>query len=325
MISPVTAYFEAARALAGASSAVICGHVDPDGDAIGSVLGLTLALRHLGIDAAPTLADDREPPATYSFLPGMQLVRPASELTAAPMFVALDAPSYARLGVAEGLAREADTLVVIDHHPDNDGFGTVSVVEAGAAATGQMLWRMLPLLEIQPDQDVATCLYVALLTDTGRFQYGNSSAQVLRDAASMADAGAAIHDLYLRIYENARPEQLAIVARTLSRLTVANEGCVAYSWISDDDIAETGALPEETENLVDSIRSLAGPAAVFLVKCRDTQCRVSLRGKNGTDVGAIARLYGGGGHRAAAGFTYEGSLASLLPGLLGNLPGAGGR
>lgn len=315
-------YDEAARTLAGASSVVVCAHVDPDGDAIGSTLGLTLALRRLGIEAAPVLAEDRGAPETYAFLNGFGELRPASETEAAPpVFVALDTPNPERLGAAARLARTAGRLVVIDHHPDNTCYGSVNLVDSEAAAVGQIVWRLLPLLGVKPDADMALCCYVALLTDTGRFQYSNSDSRVLRDAADMAEHGIDMHAVYERLYENQSLGHIEIVGRVKSRIVLANGGRVAYSWVTDDDFAETGATHETTENLVDAIRVIGGPDVVFLAKVANGNCRVSLRAKGRGDVGGVARNFGGGGHVAAAGFVFECDLEALLPQLLPLLPG----
>jgi bifunctional oligoribonuclease and PAP phosphatase NrnA len=313
-------YAQVATALLGASSAVVCAHVDPDGDAIGSVLGLTLALRRIGVDAVPALAEQDGVPPTYAFLPGFEALRPAAELEPPPLVIALDTPSCARLGAAERLVKAADRCVVLDHHPDNARYANVNLVDPTAAATGQIVWRLLPLLGVEPDAELARCLYVALLTDTGRFQYGNTNATVLRDAAAMLDTGVDAHDVYLRVYENQTLGQMEMVGRVKARVHVVNHGRVAYSFVEDSDFAETGASRQATENLVDAIRVLGGVDAVFLAKVTQGECRVSLRAKSDVDVGGVARGLGGGGHRAAAGFTFTGTLEELLGTLLPLLP-----
>jgi phosphoesterase RecJ-like protein len=312
---------EAARALKGARLAVVCAHVHPDADAVGSALGLVLALRELGIDAVPVLADGDGPPATYAFLPGFELYRTVESLAVPDVFVALDAPSWDRLGDAEDLARRAGKVVTIDHHPDSDLFGAENVVDPTAAATGQILWRMLPALGVAPTRDIAQCLYVAVMTDTGRFSYGNTDEAVLRDAAAMLDAGADAFGAYAAVYESRSACYMRMLGLTLSRVTHANGGLVAYSWITDEDIASCGALPGETEDLVDVVRTVGGVEAVLLLKPNDTETRVSLRAKGSFDVGAVARVLGGGGHHAASGATVLGSLDQALAAILPLLPG----
>jgi phosphoesterase RecJ-like protein len=312
---------EVARALTRASSVVVCAHVHPDGDAVGSTLGLVLALRGLGIEAIPTLADGTVPPSTYAFLPGFDLYRTADSLAAPDVFVALDTPNWSRLGDAEELARSAGSVVTIDHHPDNTGYGTLNAVDSAAAATGQIIWRMLPQLGCAVTPDVAQCLYVAVMTDTGRFSYGNTDEAVLRDAAAMLDAGADAFRAYGAVYESRSACYMRILGITLSRVTHANNGRVAYSWITDTDIASCGGLAGETEDLVDVVRTVGGVEAVVLLKPNETETRVSLRAKGSFDVGAAARMLGGGGHHAASGATVPGGLDDALAAILPLLPG----
>ena len=312
----------AADALRCARDVVVCAHVDPDGDAVGSVLGLTLSLRRAGIKAVPTLADDGPPPGAYSFLPGFDMFEAVERLDVPDVFVTLDTPTPARLGSALGLAQCARERVIVDHHPDSACFlSSTCVIAAAAAATGELVWELLPLLGVEPDGDIATCLYAALVTDTGRFQYTNTTATTLRHAADMIEAGAESHTIYRQVYESRSRGALELVGRTLSRITLDNGGAVAYSWIDARDLAECGVGMSETETLIDQVRQLRGVDAVFLVKMSEEgRCRVSLRSKGHADVGSVARQLGGGGHRAAAGFTWEGGFEGLLERLLPELP-----
>lgn len=309
-------------ALRRATSVVVCGHVRPDGDAVGSVLGLTLALRDNGIPAVPTLANAAEAPSTYSWLPGFGLYVPASQLATPQVFIALDTPNPTRLGDAEPLARAAETLVVIDHHPDATEYGTHAVLDSSAAATGQLVWDLVKELDVAPSPDVALCCYTGLLTDTGRFSYQNTTADALRDAAEMIEAGVDPAQAARLTYQNRSAASLALEARVMSRLTLANGGRVAYSWVTDEDFAETGARREEGEPLPDAIRELRDIDAAVLIGQRGDQWRVNLRAKTTADVGSVARAFGGGGHTAASGFTWENpSKDELLGKLLPMLPG----
>ncbi|MDT8433377.1 MAG: DHH family phosphoesterase [Anaerosomatales bacterium] len=315
------AYHRVAVELRKASSVAVCAHVKPDGDAIGSVLGLTLALRDAGIAAVPTLADAEKPPGSYEFMPGYGLFVPAAELEPPQVFVALDTPGTDRLGVAAALAESAETLISIDHHPDNSGFGTVNLTDPAAAATGLMVWRLLRALDQPPSPEVALCCWVALVTDTGRFAYSNTSPDALRDAADMLEAGVDAAEAHHRLYESRTAAAMALETRVLSRLTLANDGRVAYAWVHDSDYPETGAHPWETEHLVDAVRALEGIDVALLLRVHPEGVRVNLRAKTGHDVSAVARRWGGGGHVAAAGFNHRGGLEAVLAELLPNLPG----
>ena len=311
----------AASAIRRASSVVAGSHRDPDGDAIGSALGLLHALEAAGLAATVTLASGSRCPSTYTFLPGSDRFVAADALTPPDVFIALDAPDLSRLGDAEPLARAASTLIMIDHHPDAIEQGHIHVFDPAAAATGCLVWDLLPHLDVVPDAGIATCLYTALLTDTGRFSYANTSPAALRTAADMVDAGADPSYVYTNAYESRSAAAQRLIGLTLERVTLANHGRVAYSWVTEADFQRTGALPEEGENLIDHVRALGGIDAALLAKVSKGQVRGSLRAKRDADVGSVARALGGGGHRAASGFTFEGSLDDLLARLLPLLPG----
>lgn len=318
-----TPYHRAAVHLRHASSVVVCAHVRPDGDAVGSTLGLVLALRAAGIPAIPALADVRQAPVSYAFLPGHALYVQAADLEVPEVFVALDVPKLDRLGEARELARGAETLIVIDHHPDNEGFGTIDITDSDTASTAQLVWHLLDALEVRPTPEIASCLYVGLMTDTGRFQYDNTGPAALRDAADMVEAGANPADLARLVYQERTPSSLALEARIMSRITLANNGAVAYALVYDDDFTETGAVPEDGENLPDAIRVIGGVQAIVLLRqFGPDEVRGNLRAKTGFDVGSVARELGGGGHHAAAGFTAQGTIDDVLPRLLALLPGS---
>lgn len=317
------AYHHAIVALRKAASVVVCAHVKPDGDAMGSVLALTLALRDAGIPAVPTLADDQAAPATYAFLPGFGLFVPASALEAPDVFVALDTPDPSRLGVAQTLCASAGTVVVIDHHPDAKPYGAIDVLDSTAAASAELVWGLVRELGTPPSADVALCCYTGLATDTGRFAYDNTTAETFRVAAELVDAGVDPSSTARLLYQDRSAAALALEARVLARLALANHGHVAHSFVTGADFTETGARREEGELLPDAIRALGGVDVALLVGERDGELRVNLRAKTGFDVGTVARTFGGGGHRAASGFTWpDTDRVALLARLLPLLPGA---
>ncbi len=318
-----TPFHRAAVHLRHAASVAVGAHVRPDGDAIASALGLTLALRAAGIAAAPTLADDTPPPLTYAFLPGFALFVPCTEIEQPDIFVALDTTSLSRLGDAEPLARAARELIVIDHHPDNEFFGTVDIVDPTASATAQLVWRLVERLEVPRTSDIALCCYTGIMTDTGRFAYDNTTPRALRDAADMIEAGVEPSEVARLVYQERTPAALKLEARVLARLTVVNGGRVVYSWCSDEDFIDTGASPADTEELPDAVRRIGRVDVAVLLHVASGEVRANLRAKTGFDVATVARVFGGGGHAPAAGFTFEGTVEDLLPRLLALLPGAG--
>lgn len=318
----LAALHHAAVALRRASSVVVCAHVRPDGDAIGSALALTLALRERGVPAIPTLADDRDAPNTYQWLPGYKLYAAASQLEPPAVFVAVDTPNLERLGVARPLAESAETLVVIDHHPDAREYGDVNVLDPKAAATGELIWKLVDVLDVRPTREIALCCYVALFTDTGRFSYQNTTASALRDAADMVDAGVDPAEVARLVYQTRTSASLALEARAMSRLTYANDERVAYTAVYDSDFEETGARAEEAEHLPEAIRVVECIEVAMLLRQKGTEVRGNLRAKTTFDVGAVARQLGGGGHAAAAGFTVlDSTVDQVLAQILPLLPG----
>jgi bifunctional oligoribonuclease and PAP phosphatase NrnA len=315
------AYHHALVALRRATSVVVCAHVRPDGDAMGSVLALTLALRENGVPAVPTLAHGSRVPTTYGFLPGYSLFVPVHDLEAPQVFVAIDSPNLDRIGDAAKLAKAAETLVVIDHHPDTLAFGDVLIHEPSAAASGQIVWDLVKEFDNPPSADVAQCCYVGLVTDTGRFCYDNTTADSFRAAAEMVEAGANPSEIAVYVFQSRSAASLAIENRAMSRLTIANGGRVAYAWVNDDDFDEIGALPEEAESLPDAVRVVEGVDVAILLRQAGGEVRGNLRSKTGFDVAAVARHFGGGGHHAASGFTFSGTIDGLLPQLLALMPG----
>ena len=313
-------YHRAAVALRKARSVVVCAHVRPDGDAVGSVLGMTLALRAAGIAAVPTLADERPAPSTYAFLPGHSLYVPAADLASPDVFVALDTPVPERLGVARALMESASEIVIIDHHPDAQHYGAHCVCDATMAATGQMVWRLLPALDVKATPEIALPLYVALMTDTGRFSYDNTSPDALRDAAQMLESGVDPAQAARQVYQERSVASLELEGLALSRLRTIADGRIAWTYLTDEDFEATGALPEEAEHLPDAIRVLGGIDVAVLLRQKGNEVRGNLRAKSGADVGSVARMLGGGGHRAAAGFTVSpGRVEDVIADVVGRL------
>lgn len=311
-----------ARALLDArGTIVVCAHERPDGDAVGSVLGLVLALRSLDRPAVGRLVDDGELSRAYTALPGAGWLRVVDPDEECDVLVALDTTGLERLGAAAALADKARMVVAIDHHPDNQGFGDPDWIDPEAPAVGAQIWELLPALGVTADADIATCLYVALMTDTGRFLHDNTTPRAFRIASEMADAGARVMDVSRDVFLSRPAGATALLGRVLSRLTLANDGAVAYSWLTDDDLTTLEVSPADTEDLVDQVRMTAGPRVALLAKVGNGTTRLSFRSKDGTDVAAIARLLGGGGHRAAAGATLEGGLDDALAAVLPLLPG----
>ena len=315
-MSSVADWDAAVQALRDADRVNLACHVNPDGDALGSLLGTALGLKKLGKEVFPTWgAAPVQMPPSYAFLPGVDLLVQPTDLPECEAFVALDCGAGHRLGAVEKLARGCDPLLNIDHHPGNDAFGTLNVVVTSASSTAELVARLLVDLGVELDRDIATALYVGIVTDTGRFQYSNSTPDTLRLAADLLSYGVDAPYIAQEVYESSPFGYLKLVGRILDRAVLHEAERFVYSWIKLDDLTETGVAPDETDGLIDLVRSTrAADVAAMFKEQRDGAWRVSMRSK-ARSVGELARARGGGGHDLAAGFTasdVESTAASLL-------------
>ncbi len=301
-------------------STVVClsSHVNPDGDALGSLLGLTLALSAQGKAVYAALPRPEQFPPQYHFLPGREMLRDPEEIPeGADLFIALDCSNAERLEGLRPKAEGARFLVNVDHHEDNNLFGHLDLVDPGASSTSELVYRLLRAGGWESTPEVATCLYTGLVTDTGRFQHRNTSPEALAVASELAAAGADLALISREVYESQSLSYTRLVGRALERAEVLEDLGLVFSYITQRDLRETGASLQETEDLIDHLRTVRGTrVAAILKELEDGKVRVSLRSRDGAEVGPVARALGGGGHANAAGYTsdldIEGSLARLL-------------
>lgn len=321
---------KAARMLEGADRVVVIGHQYPDGDAIGSVLGLGLMLRSRGCDVQASWPEPFDVPLKYSFLPGMEmLVRPERVDFDATVAIALDCATSERL---EELAERSlkRPLINIDHHPDNSMYGEANIIRREAAATAQMIHDLIPSFGLALDEDVAVCLYTGLVTDTGRFQFSNTTAETLRVASDLVAAGVEPHRIFTQVYQCDSLAYLRLSGDVMCRAVYEPELGLVYGFLTQKDLKRFGVEMTETEDLIDYLRTLRGHRIVALFKeSGDGSIRVSLRSRVDTDVGSTARSLGGGGHRVAAGYTSsKRNMPDALAELKGEIlagPGPGSR
>jgi phosphoesterase RecJ-like protein len=290
-------------------------HENPDGDALGSLLGMTLGLRQLGKDVEMILGPQERIPAEYRFLPLSDLLREAPDDAGERVLLCLDCASEHRL-TAPGLRERAPLVLDVDHHHDNTRFGDVNLIVPDASSTSEIVADLLAELGVRITPEIAEPLYIALVTDTGRFQYSNTTPKALRLAADLVEAGADVHHVFQRVYENVDFAKLKLLARVLERAQAYEDGRVIISYLLRGDFAEVGAEEPYSEGLIDYLRSVEGAELVALIRepPRDEgpARRVSLRASaDEIDVSRIARASGGGGHRQAAGFSSELSIDEI--------------
>jgi bifunctional oligoribonuclease and PAP phosphatase NrnA len=295
---------------------VVTTHENPDGDALGSILGMSLALEQLGKDAVMYLFGTVPLPHEYGFMELDRIRRTPPDDAAERVVLALDCANERRLGPDPGLLEGAPLVVDIDHHHDNTRFGAVNLVVPDASSTGEILRDVFTALDVRLTPEIAEALYIAVVTDTGRFQYANTTPRALRLAAELVEAGANVHRVFQDVYENVAFAKIKLLARALDKARVVEGGRIIVSDLERSDFHAAGAEEPFAEGIIDFLRAVEGTELVALIREPPTQNgptrRISLRTRaEGIDVSAIARKSGGGGHRQAAGFSSEASVDEI--------------
>lgn len=298
----------AADILSDADEVALACHMNPDADALGSMLGLSNHLRGRG--AVTVCSYGNEPldlPRWAALLPGTDHVIPPSTFPAEPaVMVTCDCASFDRLGVLGASASRAGELIWIDHHRSNDGYGTVRLVDPDASSTCELVFRLIETMGGGFDRDVAVCLYAGLVTDTGRFQYQATTPETLRVAARLREYDFDHAALVRAMYEDNDPSFLRLLGTALGRMTEVPEASMVWTYITQADLAEAGVGPGDTDDVIDVIRSARDvDVAAVLKQQRDGRFKVSVRSRGGHDLSVVASSFGGGGHRLAAGYTSE--------------------
>ena len=296
--------------LRGADKFLLTTHENPDGDALGSLLGMHGILTQLGKDALMYLSPDEFPlPHEYRDMENRDIVGAPPADMDERVAVFLDCGNIDRMPV-DFLRREGIHILNIDHHHDNTRFGTANLVDARASCTAEIVWRLAKELGAELTTEIARALYVGLITDTGRFMYENTTAEAHTMAAELIEAGVQPHVLYSRIYESLPLERITLLSRALSTIRRFDDGTVTMLHLTAEDFEQTGAVENDSEGIIDHARAVEGTAVAVLVReltgDRAGKRKVSLRATDGrVDVSEIARSFGGGGHRQAAGATTE--------------------
>jgi bifunctional oligoribonuclease and PAP phosphatase NrnA len=303
---------------------LLTAHEGPDGDALGSLLGMHHLLTRLGKDSVMFLAAKEFPlPIEYRFLPLEEVFHEAPADMADRVIMFLDCGNIDRMPV-DFLTDGGNRKLNIDHHHDNTRFGDVNLVCPGASCTAEIVYDLAHVLGVRIDAEMAMPLYVGLITDTGKFMYENTNAHTHRVAAELIDAGVDVDDTYRRLYEHVPIEKLRLIARALDKIERHCGDRLAITYLTAEDYAATGSGEEMTEGVIDHLRSIDGVKVAAAVRDLGNRGRaarkVSLRSSEGdVDVSAIAREQGGGGHKRAAGFSTDLELPELVDFLCGEV------
>jgi phosphoesterase RecJ-like protein len=314
-------------ALRGNERFLVTSHENPDGDALGSLLGAHLVLTALGKDSLMVLTGQAPLPAEYRFLRLVErgLLREPPADQADRVLLAVDCANETRIA-DPSLLEKAPLSINVDHHHDNTVFADVNIVDAAASSTGEMLADVVHGLELPFTQEIAEALYVALVTDTGRFQYTNTTPKALRLAAELVEAGADVHKVFQGVYETVQFAKLKLLARALDRAQVFDGGRIVVSYLLRNDFADVGAEEPYSEGIIDYLRAVEGAQLAALIRepPRDGSParKVSLRSSvDELDVSAVARTFGGGGHRQAAGFGTDLSIDEITKRIVAGVTG----
>ncbi|MFA5867699.1 MAG: bifunctional oligoribonuclease/PAP phosphatase NrnA [Actinomycetota bacterium] len=313
---------EAAAAIEAHNDIVLVTHILPDGDAIGSLIGLALILRKLNKNVVASWGNRFAYPPQYSFLEGQEVLVSPDKLPDRPqVLVALDCGGPERLGSLEKLLKTSELTINVDHHRNNSGYAMINAVAPDFASTAEMVFEIGKDLGVSLDKAIAENLYTGLVTDTGRFQYSNTTAGSFVTAAELIGYGVDPARIFRHIYENTTFERLKLAGVAFSKAVFDEATGLIYTAITKTDFVKTGSSIEDTENLIDSLRAVKGISVAAVFKETDAGWRVSLRSTGKIDVGALAEAKKGGGHRLAAGYTATGGLDESLQNLRISLAG----
>jgi len=304
----------AAKVIDSADSVTLLCHVNPDGDALGSMLGMHHALRAAGRTSIASFPEPFVIAPHYRELPGLELLTPTSELGGDHrVVVTFDCGALGRLGDLRGIAEDAQELIVVDHHVSNERYGSINVIDPHAAASGVVVRDLIRVLGLPMTRESAFCLYTALVCDTGRFQYETTTPEVFALAGELVEWELPIAQISRTLFEEHSFAYLALLGEALAAMTLVREQAFVWAAVTQEQLVRHGVTMEEVEGLIDIVRRTAeADVACVLKEDVDGSVRMSLRSVGATDVQRVAAAHGGGGHRFAAGFTSDVGIAPTV-------------
>ena len=298
-------------ALKKSRTALITGHIDPDGDAIGCMLALGFMLNSLGVKTDYYSEDGV--PKVYKFLPGADKIRNRIDPNSRyDILFAVDSSDLMRLGKKVSPKEIVKLIVNIDHHPDNTNYGHINLV-GKFSSTAELIYKLAKALKIEITREIAENLYVGLITDTGNFRYENTSPDTFVMAGDLIHSGVDTHALTTRIYDNKSVASIRLRAAAMSQFEISSDRRVAWTVITREMMEKVGAKNEDLIGLVDILRSIEGIEVAVLFREDEGKVKINFRSKERLNVSEIAKRFGGGGHIKAAGAVVEGELSQVKP------------
>lgn len=317
------AALDALRSLPDGASVLLACHVNPDGDALGSMLGFGLGLRRIADrlrigSLQATFPGVLELPEPLRHLPGQELLVGAADADPAPYaMISFDVAGTERLGTLAARLQAAPVSIALDHHASNTAFAAINLVDPGAAATSVVVDELLRRLDVPLDREIAECLYTALATDTGSFKYDSTTPGVHEFAARLVATGIAVGELSRRLFDTRPFGAVHVFAAAMSRAeldpSAAGGHGFVWTYATLEDLARAKQPPAVLEALIDQVRCVQEADVACVIKqSTATEWLVSLRSKGAVDVSRVAVELGGGGHRLAAGFTGRGTVGEVI-------------
>jgi phosphoesterase RecJ-like protein len=298
---------------------LVASHAEPDGDCLGSLVALGLALSKL--DKIITMLNPSPIPAVYRFLPGVErIVSQIKEATAYDMAIILDCGDIVRVGENSSVVDQISLVVNIDHHVSNTRFGHLQLIDTGACATAEIIYRLINALEIPFDKRIATCIYLGILTDTGSFRFSNTNPAAFAISKAMIDIGVEPHLVAQRVFGTYSLGRIKLLNMALNSIEISANGKLSLMTISRSMLNATGTSTEDIDGLINYARRIEDVKVAALIHeikngagkfTNMNRYHVSLRSDNTVDVAKIAAKFGGGGHTSAAGFKIESTLVAL--------------
>lgn len=299
-----------------AKSILIVTHENPDGDAVGSSLGLSNGLKKLENKKVDVLIPKAN--AMYNFLPGFEEIKKEANAEDYDLCIALDTSDLERLGECRETFEKIEKTIVIDHHITNQNFGDVCYVNAVASSTCQNIIVILATLDISINKEIATCIYSGILTDTGAFRY-NVQPETFEFAGMLLETGIDIAKIYKKLFDETTKERTKLLGRAINNLEILEDGKIAFTYITDTDMKELNNQDGDHENIVNYGRNIEGVEVSVFFRERDGKYKVSLRSNEYVDVSIIATMFSGGGHKKAAGFELSESLEEAKKSVLAEI------
>ena len=301
------------------SHLLITSHAEPDGDAVGSLIALGLAIGKL--DVKTTLYNESPIPAVYRFLPSVErIVRHLKKANTYDTAIVLDCGDIDRIGDVSSVVTRIPFIINIDHHVSNTGFGNIQLIDEDACSTAEIVYRLIKALLVPMDKAIATCLYTGILTDTGSFRFSNTNQAAFAISKEMAGLGMEPYDVAQHVFGTYSLGRIKLLNLALNSIEISDNGKLSIMTVTRRMLADTGTQTEDVDGLINYARRIKNVKVAALIhelpngsnaKMKTSRYHVSLRSDGTVDVADIAGSFGGGGHMSAAGFQIESTLSNL--------------